>query len=121
MENRLEVGVDIENIDRFTKLVADNDRNFFDKIYTREELDYCFSKKFPAQHLAARFAGKEAVIKALNCAGKTIKNYKDIEITNNQIGVPQVKIASSQFIKQKISISLSHCKDKAIAFCCYNE
>ena len=60
---RMGLGVDIEDIDRFRKLDLYEDKGFFSKIYTGDEISYCFSKDSPAQHLAVRFAGKEAVVK----------------------------------------------------------
>ena len=55
------VGVDIEDIGRFRKLDQKSSGVFLKKVYTKNELDYCFQKSVPAQHLAVRFAGKEAV------------------------------------------------------------
>jgi holo-[acyl-carrier protein] synthase len=111
------VGADIENIDRFEKLNRHENAQFLNKIFTKNELDYCFSKKQAASHLAARYAGKEAVFKALNGVGITNLNYKEIEIFNNKDGIPMVKINSTHAHHNlKVYLSLSHCKDKAIAF-----
>ena len=66
------IGVDIEKTDRFKKKLKD--KRFLNKIFTQEELNYCFSNKYPEKHLAARFAGKEAMIKAY-CS-----LYKDITV-----------------------------------------
>jgi len=109
------IGVDIETVNRFRKLNRVKDVIFLEKIFTKNELDYCFSKKDNAgQHLTARFAGKEAIIKALSSINEIIVHQK-IEIINNKIGVPIVKLKSSR-INFKIKLSLSHCEDKAIAF-----
>ena len=110
------IGTDIENIDRFRKLDYNESRAFLNKIFTENELDYCFSKETPAQHLAARFAGKEAVVKALSDVGKFNINYKEIEIINNEKGVPRVIFNNKNLINLKVNLSLSHCDDKAIAF-----
>ena len=80
---KISLGADIENIDRFAKLDLKKDRIFFNKIYTPAEIKYCFSKSNPDQHLAARFAGKEAVIKLISSLNKKIP-YKQIEILNNK-------------------------------------
>ena len=116
LSNNLGVGVDIESINRFEEVKLVKDEIFLNKIYTEEEIDYCFSKKNPAQHLAARFAGKEAVVKALNCLEYRFSDFKKIEISNNQDGVPIVRINQPDFKNMSIIISLSHCEDKAIAF-----
>lgn len=110
MIEKMGVGVDIECVDRFKE--ASN--TFLNKIFTESELAYCFSKVNPAQHLAVRFAGKEAVIKALGSFGRNIVDFKKIEITRNTNGVPFVKLSDMDDINVKIS--LSHCKNKAIAF-----
>lgn len=112
----LGIGVDIENVERFQGLTIKNDGRFLNKIYTKNELKYCFSRKNSAQHLAVRFAGKEAVIKALskNC-NKTL-SIKEIVITNIDNGSPVVKIPYAFSGGVRMHISLSHCQNQAIAF-----
>ena len=101
------VGTDIEDIARFRNLDRDENSNFLKKIFTEKELDYSFSKGKPHQHLAARYAGKEAVVKALSSVGKKSINYKDIEILNDNDGVPKVSLNNNDFNGLKINISLS--------------
>lgn len=110
------IGADIEDISRFRKLDHLKNSSFLNKIFTKKELDYCFSKQKAAPYLAARFAGKEAVVKALSNISKKAMNYKDIEILNNNIGAPEVKIMDKELKNLQIYISLSHCQDKAVAF-----
>jgi len=110
------VGVDIEDISRFEKMAKAKDKETLSTIYTELERKYCFSKAKPSQHLAAKFAGKEAVIKALRAFGHT-EYYSSVEIKNKKSGVPNVKLLNKKLGKKfDIAISLSHCKDKAIAF-----
>ena len=90
--------------------------DFLKKVFTKNELDYCFSKKEAATHLAARFSGKEAVIKALNSIGKKAPTYREIEISNDKDGIPFVKINDKNMEDISIKISLSHCSDRSIAF-----
>lgn len=108
------VGIDIESIDRFKGLTRVDDRTFLHRIYTAKELSYCFAKKYPAQHLAARFAGKEAVLKALGELGTARQHLNTIEISNGKRGAPQVSLLNKcgHFC---VKISLSHDKDKALA------
>lgn len=106
------VGVDIESINRFRKII--NNDNFLNKIFTPKEIDYCFSKKNIERHLAVRFAGKEATIKAFCSMYDKLLDFKNIEITNNSLGVPKVKVHTDESID--ISISLSHSMDNAIAY-----
>jgi holo-[acyl-carrier protein] synthase len=113
---KLGIGVDIENISRFRKLDVDADSAFLEKVFTQNEADYCFSKKNPAPHLAVRYACKEAIIKALANIGKSSVDYNKIRIFYNSEGVPKAKINKKGLGNVEVSISLSHCDDKAIAF-----
>jgi holo-[acyl-carrier protein] synthase len=112
----LGIGTDIEDISRFEKLTILKDERFFEKIFTPCEVSYCFSKSNPGIHLAARFSGKEAVIKALYSAGLEGLVYSEIEILNDETGMPFVKIHKNDFKAIKIKISLSHSQDKSLAF-----
>ncbi len=110
------IGVDIEEIERFRNKKFQNPL-FLNKIFTDLEIQYSFSKKNTEQHLAARFAGKEAVIKSLYNIGMSnpIK-FNEIEIKNNKDGVPEVFLKSNNFEGFFVHLSLSHCEGKAIAF-----
>lgn len=112
----LGIGVDIENIARFAKKNLLQNRPLLKKIYTARELKYCFSKKNPAQHLAARYAAKEAIFKACSSASIKIMDYKKIEITKTDRGAPLVQIHGISRYSFIPLVSLSHCSDKAIAF-----
>jgi holo-[acyl-carrier protein] synthase len=109
--DNISIGVDIERISRFKDLNITGNSTFLNKIFTKKEMDYCFSKKAPAQHLAVRFAAKEAIIKAIDPLDKKISHLNKIEITQNINGAPLVNLKG--YI---IKISLSHCGDQAIAF-----
>jgi holo-[acyl-carrier protein] synthase len=111
---RFGVGVDIESISRFKN--ADAANSFLKKIFTGAELDYCFSCPVPPQHLAARFAGKEAIVKALYAVNSKGAGYKDIEITNDENGVPMARILKQGFDDLEIKLSMSHSRQEAIAF-----
>ncbi len=108
------LGVDLEENKRFLGLDRVADRPFLEKIFTPQELDYCFSRPLPAQHLCARFAGKEAVIKALRQCGQAITSYQDIEISHAADGAPVVTLAHRPTVR--ITISLSHSAQQSAAF-----
>ena len=112
MKNNISVGVDIEDIKRFElDKNKKKDAAFLENVFSDKELEYCFSKPKPAQHLAARFCAKEALIKAFSSRGKKI-DYKEIEVLRDEKGVPRVQNISDV----DIQISMSHTTDKAIAF-----
>jgi len=111
------IGTDIVEIKRFENLTDDIFSAFLAKNFTQNELDYCLSKKAPAPHLAARFAGKEAVIKALYSLNIIHLFYPSIEILNDDLGVPYVRINTDKTENLVIKISLSHSAEMALAFC----
>lgn len=108
------VGIDIEDIGRFSRLRAGKNKAFLDRVYTAKEIKYCLSKESPSRHLAARFAGKEAVIKAVSGLGGRI-GFDQIEILNGPKGNPMVTLKNRRFKNIAVTVSLSHCKDKAVA------
>lgn len=112
----LGIGVDIENISKFGNLKQSTDTKFLDKIFTKFELEYCFKKKIPAQHLAVRFAAKEATIKAINSRYSNSLALTDIEIRNDFKRKPLVHIKKEGYEHMKFLLSLSHNDDNAIAF-----
>ncbi|ABD42796.1 phosphopantetheine--protein transferase domain [Methanospirillum hungatei JF-1] len=114
---KIGIGTDIEEIRRFENFQERQFRVFLEKNYTKPELEYCMSKDAPAPHLAARYAGKEAVIKALYSLNVTHIFYPAIEIINNESGVPNVRINSNENENLRIKLSLSHSSSMALAFC----
>ena len=109
------IGVDIESIDRFANKNYDNSENFLNKIFTKNELEDCFSKENIASHLAVRYAAKEAVIKALSGLSDSKLSYNEIEVRKKNDGVPYVVLQNKTVEKFQVRISLSHNKDNAIA------
>lgn len=116
-------GVDIVEVKRVRAAVKKYGRRFLDKIYTKREVDYCGSKGAPEQHLAARFAVKEAVYKAFGGGGKITIAWTDVEVVNEKNGKPKAILKGSAKIlmdKRKIIkavISLSHTKNYAVGNC----
>ena len=115
-----EIGVDIVEVQRFNELDYPNHRNFYERTFTPQEIDYCLSFKQPAQHFAATFAGKEAVYKALS-RHVNVK-LREIEIVRNG-GVPEVRLLTNENVnleetvrRPEIKVSLSHTSSYAVAF-----
>ena len=113
---QISIGTDIVSISRFREFARDRFHPALRKMFTPAELDYCFSKNDVEVHLAARFAGKEAIIKALNSRNIYSVWYTDIEITNNENGVPSAMIKKETPGSLELKISLAHCEDKATAY-----
>ena len=106
------LGTDIIDIKRIRKNIALKKATFLNKIYTKQEIEYCKIKADPAMHFAGRFAGKEAVKKAVLSAGILNQiSMKEIEILSLK-NIPTVNINS---VENHIIISISHTDDLAIA------
>ena len=107
----LGIGIDIIEVARVKNLAEKNPR-FLKRIFTAEEVEYCSKKKNSHQHLAARFAAKEAFFKAL---GKRIK-WTDVKLYNLPSGKPMLKIRNKErFPFSEVHVSLSHLADYAAA------
>jgi holo-[acyl-carrier protein] synthase len=106
------IGIDIIEIDRIKDSVDRFGDHFLNKIYTSVELEYCLQKSNKYQHLAARFAAKEAVAKALATGWNKEFSWQNIEIYNELNGMPLVKLKGnlSQFLNpdKQLKISMSH-------------
>jgi len=111
------LGVDIVEIERVERSVTRYGEKFLSRVYTEAELELCRNN---VPELAARFAGKEAVMKALG-TGRRGVSWRDIEILRNKRNAPLVYLhgrARSRAKKlgiEEIVISLSHSRDYAIA------
>ena len=122
MSNSFECGVDFVDISRFKDLVNKSTSVDLDGIYSQKELDYAGKSKSRYGRLAARFAAKEACLKLfpLETAIASI-DHSDFSVMNDSYGAPHI-ILSQRAIAlldlygfEKISISLSHTKDHAMA------
>ncbi len=109
-----DIGIDIEDISRFNKY-AKNDF-FVEQCFTKSEIEYCYSKKNFAKHLAARFCAKEALIKSLPIDLQKI-DFLDIEVKSD-VGSGKPQILCPKIDSYDFKVSLSHDKDKAIAIVC---
>ena len=117
----ISVGVDMIEIDRVERLLEHYGDRFLNRVFTPGEIKYCRRRVRPGPSFAARFAAKEAVLKAFGDKLSSIHNWQDIEILNDKSGKPYVNFhrsAKKLKIKEKINkvvLSMSHCKDHAVA------
>ena len=118
---KISCGTDIIEINRIKECIEDEKTGqaFVDRIYTKNEIEYCESKNNQKyQHYAARFAAKEAVFKAVSecLEDKYDISWQNIEILNNEQGKPKINIIGIDFkYIEDIDISISHCKEYAVA------
>lgn len=112
-------GTDIIEINRIKECIVELKETFINKIYTEKEKEYCENKKNAKyQHYAARFAAKEAIFKAIsdNLKDKYEISWKDAEIINDRNGKPKINFINKKIENlENIEISISHCKEYAVA------
>ena|SRR3989344_7377881 len=99
----LGLGIDILETKRFDSFGKSRNSRFLLNNYSKKEIDYCFSFKNPALHLAGTFAAKEAVFKVL---GQNDILLSLIEIRRNKSGKPEVWIKGHR--QKSMSVSISH-------------
>jgi len=118
----MRVGVDLIEIARIEQALARHG-GFRERVFTEAERAYCDSRAHPAQHYAARFAGKEAIGKALGCGVRF--TWRDIEIVGRP--KPEVRLAGATkaFAERtgagRLDLSMTHSKELACAICAVEE
>ena len=115
--NELHSGIDIIEIDRIQNVLIKHPERFLRKIFTEYEINYCRGR---ATQLAARFASKEAAMKALGTGIRGV-GWREVEVQRLRSGKQYIilhgrakKRAESMGIK-KIELSISHSKNLATA------
>lgn len=114
-------GIDITEVPRIQRLLTEYGERFLKRVFTSGEIRYCTSKANAAERLAARFAAKEAGLKALGTGLRGGITWKDIEVVRRPEQRPQLtfsgraaEIAAALGCK-RTHLSLSHTADQAIA------
>ena len=114
-------GIDMVEISRIKNAAKKWRKIFLLKILTDKELEYSNEKTSSYQHLAARFAAKEAVLKALGSGLTSRMEWRDIEVWNEESGKPNVRLTGEvERVSQargvsNIIISMSHTRTYAVA------
>lgn len=112
------LGVDLVEVGRIKKALDRWGQRFLCRVFTSGEREYCMRKAFPAQSLAARFAAKEAVLKAIGTGLSGGIRWTDVEVVNDPKGKPEVRVGPTvaRLIgNSRILLSISHSKQFAIA------
>mgnify|MGYP001432747278 CR=1 FL=1 len=108
----IHTGVDITEVRRIKQAVEKWGEDFLKKIFTQVELKNAKTKTSFYQHVAGRFAAKEAIFKA---AGDNKLSWQDIQIHNDQEGKPVCSFLNGQGKNIDVCISISHVKTYAVA------
>lgn len=117
----LGLGTDIIEIERVRKVWERQGERFLERVFTREELDYCLSMKHPHKHLAARFAAKEAVSKCFRTGIGSELSWKSVSVWHGRRHEPLVRLDEKGAALLKamggtdVWVSLSHTETVAMA------
>jgi len=107
------VGIDLLEIERLERALERHPR-LADRIFTEAERDYARARARPGRHLAARFAAKEAVVKALGLSGGF--GLREIEILAGQPPTLRLSGRAAEVANgERIDVSLTHSRDYAAA------
>ena len=114
-------GIDLVDFGRIEQMVSRHGQRFLDRVFTEREQSEAESLHNKVQRLAGRFAAKEAILKLLGTGWRGKIAWTDMEITNNALGGPDVKLGGE--VKRiagvagigGITLSITHTANFAIA------
>jgi holo-[acyl-carrier protein] synthase len=111
------MGVDLAEVDRVRHLLVKDGERFRNRCFTDHEWEYAHRYKDPAERLAARFAGKEAVMKSLGVGWRHVP-WQDIEITGG--GAPRVRLSGKAARRaemigvERVMVTITHAGGQAL-------
>ena len=114
-------GVDIVDISRMTAMLEKHGDAFLQRCLTDGERQWLAEFRFPAPHLAGRFAAKEAIVKALGTGFRGTISWQDMEILPDRLGKPAISLSgeaaqiASRLAIRHWHISISHTDSAAVA------
>lgn len=115
------IGSDILEVARVKHGIETEGDIFKNELFTACEIEYCDGKRYPERHYAARFAAKEALLKALATGKEASISWRDVEIRNDNGGRPYImlfgkaKDVADSMQANRILLSLSHTQEWAMA------
>jgi len=115
------IGTDLTQISRFSRFVEQKKSAVIDRLFTADEQAYAMLKRNPAPHLAARFAAKEAFLKALGLGLREGISWHDMTVVRDALGKPSLVLSGRalEIFDQRSLVSLhlsySHDGDYAMA------
>ncbi len=118
----LGVGVDLVDVARIRDVHTRQGERFLTKVYTEQERVYCLAQTNPYPSLAARFAAKEAVAKALGTGFGAEVGWRSVGVVHGDRGEPRVILDApaqawlESLGGREVLVSLSHTETQAMAF-----
>jgi holo-[acyl-carrier protein] synthase len=115
------IGTDLAEVARIRQSVADYGDRFLNRVFTEIERQYAMRRKNFAERLAARFAAKEAGMKAIGTGWRMGVTWQDFEVVNEPSGRPTLRLSgaaaerAARLGARRISLSLTHTAATAFA------
>ena len=106
---------------RLARSISRHGRRFLERVFTPAERAYCEKRKRRIEHLAGRFAAKEAVLKVLGTGWRGGIAWTDIEVRNDPLGRPEVLLSgrcrelADEMGLDQVLISITHTETHAVA------
>jgi holo-[acyl-carrier protein] synthase len=114
-------GIDITEVSRIASAIARYGERFLNRVFTAREIAYCKSKKNSNERFAARFAAKEAAMKAIGTGLRLGVTWHDVEVGREPGGRPtlifsgQAAEFAAKLGTKRVALSLTHTEDTAMA------
>ncbi len=121
MHGMIRQGIDITDVRRMQQAIERHGKRFIRRIFTPAEASYCETKRMKYEHYAARFAAKEAAMKAFEIRRENRYRFKEIEVRRLPTGKPFIylsEISRRRFGVSKncqIELSMAHEREFAVA------
>jgi len=114
-------GIDLVECNRIQELLTKHGQRFLNRVFTAAEQQYSQRHRFQVERLSGRFAVKEAVMKMLGTGWQSGIAWTDIEVVNDTLGRPEVKLSGkvAELAKElgieQVSVSITHTSGLAVA------
>ncbi|MFZ9689828.1 MAG: holo-ACP synthase [Phycisphaerales bacterium] len=115
------IGIDLVDCGRIERMLSDHGQAFLDRVYTPAEQAYCSRSRNQVERLAARYAAKEAALKALGTGMRDGMSWTEIEVSHDALGAPVVtlhgevaRVAAARGVG-RLAVSLTHAGGLAMA------
>lgn len=115
-------GIDLVSVKRLEKVARRHGSRFLDRIFAPEERAYCEGKRYKFEHYAARFAAKEAMMKAMEIRRQHRFRFREIEVRRRPTGKPEIYLSEESRNRfkipreAKIELSIAHERNYAVSF-----
>ena len=115
------IGVDLEEVERMKQAIERNGERLIQRVFTAGEIEYVEARANRYERYAARFAAKEAAMKALGTGWTKDIGWRDFEIVNHSNGCPTLKMSggAARLAEERgcrrVHVSLSHTRNSVIA------